>query len=470
MSKSLTIKDGNDAVQGGDTMRTLRTSRAHPAAGRGAALLIGHHRRLVLAAVTIPVAAALLTACSSGGGSSASSANGSDPAVMLTILSNSSYQLALPVMIKDFEAKYPNVNIQATYVPSANYTALIGSQFANGTAADIVSVSAGGASAQSVATLGKNGYLKDLSNQPWAKDVPAGYSEAMGLNGKTYVPAIAMRSISTFYNETVMKKYGFKIPQTFSNVLSLCTAASAKGIAAYTIGAATDYENQMLPFALGATLVPNTKQFIADRTSGATTFAGSAWLTIFQREDQMLQKGCFAKDPDGTSINAAQAEVANGQALSYIGQSNQYPMLTKLGPSATFASTSFPATNNPSDTRLAVAIESSFGINAKLTGDKLEVAERFFDFMMQPAENRKLCAALGDAPALSDPGFVTTPGVASLVQFTQEDKTSLVPDQFFPNPNVRTVWITTNEKMLAGQATPNDIVTAMDKAWDTGQQ
>jgi raffinose/stachyose/melibiose transport system substrate-binding protein len=449
-------------------MRTLRTSRARSAVGRGVALLIGPRRRRVLAAVTIPVAAALLAACGSGGTTSSSS-GGNDSAVTLTVLSNSSYQMALPVMIADFKKEYPNVTIQATYVASASYTSLIGSQFANGTAADIVSVSAGSASAQSVATLGKDGYLKDLSSQPWAKEVPAGYAEAMRLNGKTYVPALATRSISTFYNETAMKKDGFQIPQTFNQVLSLCAAASAKGIAAYTIGAATDYENQMLPFALGATLVPDTKQFIADRTAGKTTFAGSTWLTIFQREYQMLQKGCFAKDPDGTSVNAAQAEVANGQALSYIGQSNQYPMLAQLAPSDTFASTSFPSTNNPNDTRLAVAIESTYGINAKLTGAKLEAAERFLDFMTQPAENRKLATALGDAPALPDSSFVPGPGVVALEQFTRDGKTTLVPDQFFPNPNVRTDWITTNEKMLAGQATPNDIVNAMDHAWDTGQ-
>jgi raffinose/stachyose/melibiose transport system substrate-binding protein len=393
-----------------------------------------------------------------------------DPAATLTIDSISTYQPALPVIIADFKAKYPNANLQAKYVPSSSYTTLIGSQLANGTASDIISVSPGGASVQTVGVIGKAGYLKDLSDQPWVGEVPAAYNQSMGVDGKTYIPALASRSINAFYNTTTMDKDGFKEPQTFNDVLALCAAASAKGIAAYAIGAATDYESQMISFMFTASLVPDTKTFIADRTSGATTFAKSTWLTVFQNEYQMQQKGCFAKDPNGTTVNAAEAEVANGQALAYFGQSNQYPAVSALNPSQKIDATTLPATNNPADTRLSVALEASFGINAKLSGAKLEVAERFLDFMMQPAENEKLATALSDAPALPDPNFKTTPGVIALAQFTQQGKTSLVPDQFFPNPAVRSDWISYTQKMLGGQATPDDIVNAMDKAWDTGKQ
>ncbi len=430
----------------------------------------GSYRRGVVAVICLSLAAALLTACSSSSPTKSAGSSTSDPAVNLTIASNSSYQLALPVMISDFKVKYPNANITATYIPSATYASLIGSQFANGTAADIVSVSPGSASVQAVATLGGAGYLKNLSNQPWADKIPSAYQQAMGVNGKIYLPALATRSINAIYNTTTLKKYGLKIPTTWNDVLKLCSAASAKGIAAYSIGAATDYESQMITYMLTATLVPDTKKFLADRTSGTTTFTNSAWLTVFKKEQQMLQKGCFAKDPNGTTINAAQGEVANGQALAYFGQSNQYPTMTQLAPNQSFLATSLPATNNPKDTELSVAIESSYGINAKTTGAKLLVAERFLAFMMEPAENQKLATALGDTPAMADPGFVTTPGVKALAEATQDGKTSLVADQFFPNPNVRTVWITTSQEMWAGQATPKDITTAMDKAWDTGNQ
>lgn len=421
--------------------------------------------------VGVPLVAVLLVACSTTGSTkTTSTAGSSDPTVTLSILALSTFQPALPVVISDFTAKYPHTTFNVTYVPSATYTSLIGSQLANGTAADIVSVSPGSASAQAVIELGKAGYLKNLAGQPWVKDVPAAYKESMGVGNKVYSPAIATRALTTFYNETVMKKDGFTIPTTWNQVLSLCSKAQAKGIAAYTIGAATDYENQMLTFALLATLVPDTAKFIQERTAGTTTFTKSAWLTMFQKEDQMYKAGCFAKDPAGTSINAAQAEVANGQALAYTGQSNQYPTMAQLAPSVKFVSTSFPATNDASQTRLSIALEGSFGINADVSGEKLVVAKRFFDFMMSPDENGKLATALSDAPGVPSAKFVPTAGTEALATYTKEGKTTLVADQFFPNPNVRTVWITTNEKMLSGQATPEDITQAMDSAWTTGNQ
>ena len=52
------------------------------------------------------------------------------------------------------------------------------------------------------------------------------------------------------YNDKAMQKNGFQYPTTWSEVLELCKAASAKGLIPYAFGAQTQSQNQMLPMKL----------------------------------------------------------------------------------------------------------------------------------------------------------------------------------------------------------------------------
>jgi raffinose/stachyose/melibiose transport system substrate-binding protein len=421
-------------------------------------------RRWLSSVAVLPLIAIAVAACSSG----SSGADGSS--VTLTITSLNDFQTSLPPVIKKFTQENPNISIQASYIPSQTYETLISTQLSNGTAGDIISVTPGGSSTEAVDTLAADGYLKNLSSQSWADKVPVEYKDSIGINNKVYFTPMTIASLTALYNQTALTKYHLTIPRTWNQVLAFCAAAKKAGTSAYAIGAATDYENQMIVYMIEATLVGNAMpNFITERYAGKVTFADSPWLETFQKEQQMLSADCIAKDPLGTSISAAQAEVANGQAMAYFGQSVQGPQLQALAPSDKFVLTSFPSTNDSSQTRLPIFLDDGYGINAKIAPSKLGAAEKFLDFLMEPAQIRAWAAATNGTPAIPDPQYAATSATQAQVAAQQSGKFTLVADQFFPNPNVRTVWITTNEKMLAGQASPADIVDAMDKAWDAGK-
>jgi raffinose/stachyose/melibiose transport system substrate-binding protein len=265
------------------------------------------------------------------------------------------------------------------------------------------------------------------------------------------------------YNQTALAKHGLQIPRTWSQVLALCSAAKAKGITAYALGAQTDFENQMLPFLLIGTLVDRVyPNFNVDRAAGKVTFTGSPWKTAFEYEQTMLHRGCF-QSPDGTSINAAESQVAQQQALGMFGLSVQVSDLQAQAKGQEIAVTTLPATNNPADTRMPVALGASFSINAQSKNAAL--AEKFLDFLQEPAVLSAFATATGQVPAIADPSFKPTSATAEQVKYQADGKATPVDDQFFPNPNVRLAWITENEKMLAGQASPSDITKAMDAAY-----
>lgn len=418
--------------------------------------------RPILGLAALAVGVALATAACSGG----SGGSGASGAVTLTISATTYFQPVLPAVISDFEASHPGVKVTATYSPSSNYSQLIGTQLSNGTAADIISVSPGSGNAESLATLGKQGYLADLSDQPWVSKVPAAYKQYVTLNGKVYLPPIATFAEGAIYNQSEMSTLGLTPPTTWDQALTFCKAAQAKGKYAFGVGAATDYENQILVYTQEATLVGDSMpNFIQDRLSGSVTFSNSQWVNAFEHEKTLQDDGCIAPDPNGTDINAVESMLANGQILGFFGQSLQLPSVTALAPSKKFEFSLFPATNDESQTRLPIAIEGSLGVNAKIAPNVMQDAKDFISFLMTGPEVAKIASGTSTVPIIPDPDF--KPTAAGQVQMTaqQAGKVTPVADQLFPNANVRLTWISENQQLLGGEATPTDVTQAMDKAW-----
>jgi len=418
--------------------------------------------RRTLPLMAIPAIAVLVAGCT---GSASEPADG-DP-VSLTIASTTYFEKVLPELIDSYQEDHPNVEIEATFTPSADHAQVIGTQLSNGTASDIIGVSPGSASAQAVKTLAGQDFLVDLSDQPWVVNIPEDYVDYTTFDGKFYVPPISTIAIGAMYNMTELEARGLEIPRTWEEVLDFCDDAAASGTSAFGMAAATDYQNQMLSFVLEATLVGNdAPDFIEDRFAGNTTFADSPWVDVFEKQKELFDHGCFARDPLGTDITALQAMVAQGQALGYFGQSLQLTQLEALATDKKFVHTTFPATDDEDETRMSIALQGSFGVNAKTDPGKLDTAKDFLAFLMQPENVRKIAEATSSVPAIPDPEFKVSGPTEAQVEALESGNFTLVPDQFFPNPNVRLTWITMNQKMIAGDATPLELAEAMDAAWD----
>ena len=387
--------------------------------------------------------------------------------VTLTMQIVSDESLSMQPIVNSFEKANPTISLDVKYIGGGNtFNTLLATELSNGTAPEIFSTLPGSATQISVVPLGKSNYLENLATQPWANEVPNDYKSAIGVGKAVYSPAIAIESVASIYNATALASHHLTIPRTFAQVLQFCSSAKSDGVAAYALGAGTDYENQMPIFLLEGTLVQrNDPAWMTQRGQNKVSFTKSGWLTAFTEEQEMLKDGCFAEDALGTTVNAAQTELAQGKALGYFGLSFQLPDIQALAKTASFTITTLPATNNSSDTRLPIAIGAGLSMNAKISPALLPAAEQFFDYLMSPKQLALWSELTDETPAFPDPLYKANPSTASQVQEIKDNTTTLVPDQFFPNQIIRQDWITGNEKMLAGEETPLQIVQAMDGAW-----
>lgn len=101
-----------------------------------------------------------------------------------------------------------------------------------------------------------------------------------------------------------------KIPATWTETPAFCDAAKAKGKVAFALGNQTDWVTQLVDYALVPTTVyATTPDFDQKMKAGTADFAGSGWKTAMDKYLEMNKRGCFSKDPLGTSFKSSVAQL-----------------------------------------------------------------------------------------------------------------------------------------------------------------
>src|SRR3954454_20156440 len=294
----------------------------------------------LLAALT---AVTLTAACS--GGTEAKSAGGGDNKT-LTIASVD--QGSIEKCVAAFKAANPGVTVNLTTAGADQYQQQIRTQLSSGTAPDVMTVWHGNGNPGATYVLAKPGYLLDLSDQPWASQLPDSFKTVAQYEGKTYNALFGLNGIGAVYNDDAMKKAGLTPPGTWTDLLTFCKAAAAKGTPAYALGIQDNWVTQLVLYALVATTVfgPD-KDFATKMAGGQATFANSPWTTAMAKYQEMDKSGCFQKNPLGTSYEASQTLAATGKTLGIVQGNWVISLLKGKNASGHFTMKALPATDDP---------------------------------------------------------------------------------------------------------------------------
>src|SRR5262249_25286564 len=195
----------------------------------------------------------------------------------------------------------------------------IRTQLSSGTAPDVFTVWPGNGNPGANFVLAKPGYLMDLSDQPWASQLPAGVKTVAQYQGKTYDAIFGLNGIGAIYNEDALAKAGLTPPTTYTQLLAFCRAAKAKGTPAFALGLQDGWVTQLVLYGLVATTVYSAnKDFDTQMQEAQATFSSSPWTVAMAKYLEMNQNGCFQKNPLGTNYDATQTMAATGQTLGLV--------------------------------------------------------------------------------------------------------------------------------------------------------
>ncbi|WP_406131522.1 ABC transporter substrate-binding protein [Streptomyces sp. NBC_00989] len=413
---------------------------------------------VLIAALT---AVAVLAACS--GGTKAGAGGGGSKTLTLASVDQGSVE----DVVKAFEKANPSVKVRYTTSGADQYQQQIRTQLASGTAPDVMSVWPGNGNPGATYVLAKPGYLRDLSDQPWAAKMPDAIKTVAQYEGKTYNAIFGQNGIGAVYNQEAMAKAGLTPPDTWTKLLAFCRAAKAKGTPAFALGNQDNWVTQLVLYALVATTVyGHDRDFDKKMQAGQITFAKSPWATALEKYLTMERTGCFQKNPLGTNYEASQALAATGKTLGIVQGNWVVALLKQKNPKGTFTLKALPATDTPSQTLIPAAAGAGYAVNAKAKNPRL--ALKFVNFVMSPKGMNLFVKKQGGLPSLPDTGFAVDPSLTELSTFVTSNRTVPFMDQLWPNAKVQQTMLSGLQEIFSGQSTPKKLLDEMDADYKAG--
>lgn len=436
------------------------------------------HRFASVIAATLAPVVALAVAVAGCGGSSSSSSSGSSggssasatPASAGTasgtirFLAHGAIQAPITPIIKDFEKAYPNIHVNAQFIPPGNtYVQGLTTQIQGGNTPDVFYTNAGPSSNGSVSLvpLAKAGKLVNLAGEPWSGEVPQAAHDLYWVNGGLYGLPLFESPLAVEYNATEFQKLGLTPPTTWAQMLQLCTKIKAAGkIPIGEPGQAA----VILPLEIAAsTVYAQDPTWDAKRAAGQVTFAGSAgWREALQRVVQMNKQGCFQPGASGTSVPAAFQMVGSGQALMFVGPVDAIGAFGPT-PGTTFATFPIPG-DSAASTYAMITYSDSLAVSS--TSSNKTAAIKFVNFVASPAEASKL-AKLNVAVSLPAAQSGNLP--AALSAFTPFYKSNRVvsyaPDAWPSSGVLLSALLPGTTGLLTGQQSSSDVLKSMDQQW-----
>ncbi|MEV4281269.1 ABC transporter substrate-binding protein [Actinoplanes xinjiangensis] len=417
-------------------------------------------RRLTAVAAAM-TAATLMAACSSGTGSG--SAAGDDQTLTIASVDQGSIEK----VVDAFKAANPGVTVNLTTSGADQYQQQIRTQLSSGTAPDVMTVWPGNGNPGATFVIAKPGYLLDLSDQPWAGQLPEAFKKVAQYEGRTYNALFGLNGIGAVYNDEAMTKAGLTAPGTWTELIAFCRDAAGKGTPAFALGIQDNWVTQIALYALTATTVYGTdKDFDTRMAAGQATFADSPWTTAMAKYQEMNSAGCFQKDPLGTSYEASQTLAATGRTLGIIQGNWIIGLLKQKNPGGKFTMKALPATDNPAEFVMPAAAGAGYGINAKAKNKDL--ALKFVTFVMSPAGMKVFNEAQGSLPTLPDAGTTVDPGLTDLTTFVKDNRTVPFMDQLWPNAKVQQTMLSGLQEVFSNQATADEVLKDMDTDYKAG--
>ncbi len=201
--------------------------------------------------------------------------------------------------------------------------------------------------------------------------------------------------------------------------------------------------------------------------SGQASFSDSAWREALDKYLQMQQAGCFTDDPTNLSYEDASWLVAKGDALSIVLPTSSVASIREDTPEDDrLGMYPLPATEDEFATTMPIGAGTLFAVNAD--SQQNEAALKFLDFLASDPIQAEYVRDMGTVPAFRPKDFQFEPALVFALPYLDQQRSNPLPDQTWPNTGVQLAHMTGVQQLLAGEATVDEVLAAMDAAYREG--
>lgn len=331
-------------------------------------------------------AALALAGCSGGSGGSGPTAGSGKVTLTVVGFEGGGTELAsIPEINADFQKKYPDITIDYKYVANGEYDQYNNTRLAAKTDADVLMTNP-----TRVQQWQKQGYLEDLSSQPWVSQVLPNVAPFGQVNGKTYAFTQQNIPIGLYANLDILKKAGITdVPQTWPDLLAALQKLKDAGQPGLLLANQGGWTSEQLTLELAANLLPAT--WGAGYDTGSSSW-NPTYTPVFDHIKQLLTGGTVdGKLQNGIEpFNTGNADFAAGKwAFTVMGgwELQNFQQNAKFD----FSFNPFPGGDAGSKPTGVTFVGSGWGVNA--AGQHKDAAEKYVAFMADPANDSRYLAA-----------------------------------------------------------------------------
>lgn len=272
--------------------------------------------------------------------------------------------------------------------------------------------------------------LTDMSDYGGLQSINQGYLdiaealEFVPVDGTYIVPYVA-NAAGVLYNRQMFADHGWKIPETWEELLALCDDIQAEGILPFYFGF-KDTWTCLAPWnAMAVELAPSdtTKQV----NRGETTFTDQ-YRELAEKYAQLLPYG--PEDPFAYGYNDACTAFARGESAMYPIGSYATPQILSVNPDLDVDSFVMPACDNKDGRTLNSGIDLGFCVMADCP-DK-EAAYEVLDFLLAD-ENIQQYIDDQNAVPCKNGDFRLASMLDGMLEFIQTGNMTDYQDHYYPS-------------------------------------
>ncbi len=303
---------------------------------------------------------------------------------------------AFEELVKDFEAKYPDIKVTVNTMDHEGYKTSI-RNFLTADAPDLANWYAGNRMRPYV-DAGLFEPVDDVWEANGLNESLASAKDSMTLDGKLWGVPYTYYQWGVYYRKDLFQKNGIEAPKTWSEFLAACKKLKAAGITPITIG--TKYlwtAGGVFDFL---NLRTNGYDYHMKLTNGEIPWTDEGVKKTFEHWKELLDTGAFIDNHAAYSWQEALAPMVQGKAAMYIMGNFAVAPLREAGlTDDQLGFFQFPAIN-PDVAMAEEAPTDTMHIptNAKNKAD----AKKFLAFLAQADTQTKMNETLGQLPINKD--------------------------------------------------------------------
>ena len=272
--------------------------------------------------------------------------------------------------------------------------------------------------------------LADVSDYEGLSNVKQSYIDILEnleitpKEGTYGVPYVA-NAAGILYNKDMFEEHGWKIPETWSELIDLCEEIQSEGILPFYFGF-RDTWTCLAPWnSLAVDLAPaDTCQQV---NAGETTFS-EEYIEVAEKCLEMVSYG--PDDPFAYGYNDACTAFANGESAMYPIGSYAVPQILSVNPDMNIDSFVTPGNDDPSKNTLNSGVDLMFAVTAECRNK--EAAYEVLDFLM---EDENIQAYIDDQNAVpcKDGDFELALMLDGMTSFIEAGNMTDYQDHYYPS-------------------------------------